>query len=294
MTTPSSQAGERLLIVNADDFGLTPGVCEAVLVAHERGIVTSTSALVVGPAWDQYASALASSGIGVGAHLCVVGEDPPVLSASEVPTLVNAIGRFPLTWKQFVVRAAMGRVDTADLRREFAAQIERMTQAGVRLTHIDSHQNLHQWPQVSSVLFELAAEHGIGAARVTRSSSWSPPALGVRVLGGRFERACRRAGVVTPAGSTGLDEAGRLSLPTLTAAIARLGQSGVATAEVASHPGLADDPARERYEWGYRWSEEFEALQHPSARAAVESAGFELGDFGDLVTQARRRGDAKA
>lgn len=273
----------RLLVVNADDFGLTPGVCEAVLMAHESGIVTSTSALVVAPAWRRYAVPLASSGLGVGAHLCVVGEDPPLLSAAEVPSLVDAQGRFALTWKEFVLRSMLGRIDTDDLRREFAAQMEAVTAAGVRLTHIDSHQNLHQWPQIAAVVFELAATHRVRAARCTRSDGWGPAKVGVRVLARRFERSCRRRGIAVPDASSGLDEAGQLTLARLRDAIGRLGAAHAATAELATHPGIADDPDRSRYDWGYRWPEEYAAVCDPAARRAVEQAGFELGDFGDLV-----------
>ena len=281
---PSSALDDgRLLIVNADDFGITPGVCDAVLAAHERGIVTSTSALVVAPAWARYAAALAGSGIGVGLHLCVVGEDPPVLSAREVPSLVGSDGRFPQTWRQFIARSATGRVDTDDLRREFAAQHERIEQSGVRLTHLDSHQNLHQWPQVSRLVLELASQHRIGAVRVTRSRGWAPGALGTRVLGARFARSAQRASLAWPEASTGLDEAGRLSLPNLVAALERLAASDGRSAELATHPGLAVDPERDRYRWGYWWAEEFEALCHRTTRQTVDRLGFHLGDFSDLV-----------
>ena len=48
----------RLLIVNADDYGLTSGVCRAIVHAHREGIVTSTSALAIGPAFGANASLL--------------------------------------------------------------------------------------------------------------------------------------------------------------------------------------------------------------------------------------------
>ena len=78
----------RLLVVNADDMGLTPGVCRAVRRAHADGIVTSTSVLAVGTAFDEAATAVREAGdLGLGAHLAIVGEDRPLLSAREVPTL---------------------------------------------------------------------------------------------------------------------------------------------------------------------------------------------------------------
>lgn len=280
----------RVLIVNADDYGLTPGVCDAVLRAHEQGVVTSTSALVVAPAWAARSRALGSSGIGVGVHFCAVGEDPPLLGASEVPSLVDGRGRLPLTWKQFVRRAAAGRVDPADLRREFAAQLELAQASGARLTHVDSHQNLHHWPSVGAVVLELAGAAGLRAARVARARRTTVAGAGLAVLGRRFERACRRAGVATPAASGDLAQSGHVTVDRFRATVAALGASAAPSAEIALHPGTAADPDRSRYRWGYDWPAELATACDPSAREAVQRAGFRLGDFADLVAVERVRG----
>ena len=118
---------------------------------------------------------------------------------------------------------------------------------------------------------------------MTRSRGWSPGAIGTRALGSRFARNAAAASVACPEASTGLDEAGRLSLPNLLAALDRLAASDGRSAELATHPGLATDPERDRYRWGYWWPEEFEALCHRTTRRAVERLGFTLGDFGDLI-----------
>jgi len=279
----SPDRGRRVLIVNADDYGLTPGVSAGILRAHRHGIVSSTTALAVGPAFAAHAPALVDSGLPTGAHLGVVGEDPPVLSAREVPSLVDEHGRFPLTWKTFVRRAALGRIDPDDLRHEFRAQLDVLRSAGVDPTHIDAHQNLHLWPTVTTVVLELAREQRIPALRLTRTRQWSPTSFGVRTLSAVLERRARRAGMVVPAASTGLDEAGHLDPARLVASIASLAASGAASAELATHPGEADDPDRVRYRWGYTWPDELEALCSPAAREAVRRSGFELGSFAELV-----------
>ena len=273
----------RLLIVNADDFGLTPGVCRGILAAQAQGVVTSTTALAVAPAFDAWAGELRDSGLAVGAHLCAVGEDPPVLTAAEVPTLVDSNGRFPLTWRQFLLRAARGGIDPDDLSREFSAQLDLLQGAGLTLTHVDAHQNLQLWPMVARVALDLAQERGIAAVRVTRSSKWGPTAAGVRILSSALQRRARSAGMVFPAGSTGLDEAGHLELDRLVAAVERLGRSGARTAEIAVHPGEPDDPDRSRYRWGYQWADELSALCAPRVRRAVAEAGFRLGSFAELA-----------
>ena len=284
---PAGDPGDdrRILIVNADDFGLTAGVCRGVLEAHERGAVTSTSALVVAPAFDGYSAALRDSGLAVGAHFAAVGEDPPLLSAREVPTLVDSSGRFPLTWQQFVRRAAMGAIDTDDLRREFAAQFDKLRHAGVTVTHLDSHQNLHLWPQVATVLFELAAAHHIRALRMVRSSRATPTALGVRSLSTILERRAIRAGMAYPQASTGLDEVAPLDSARMLGAIGRLSRSGARTAELVTHLGQDPDPDRSRYRTRFRWSEELAAVCDPHVHRAIGEAGFRLGSFADLRTE---------
>ena len=150
--------------------------------------------------------ALRDSGLAVGAHLAVVGEDPPVLTAAEVPTLVDDRGRFPLTWGGFLSRAARGAVDRDDLDREFSAQVAVLRDAGLELTHVDAHQNLHLWPTVAAAALDLARREGIRALRVTRSASWSVRSAGVRTLSALLQRRARRAGLAFPAAS---DRAGR-------------------------------------------------------------------------------------
>ena len=150
--------GVTRLVVNADDLGLTRGVNRAIVRAHRDGIVTSTSLLAVAREFDHAVSLLHENpALDVGAHLAIVGEDPPLLSAAEVPTLVGRSGSFPLSYRTVVARSAAGRIDPADVRRELTAQLERIRAAGLAVSHLDTHQHLHLWPAVGSVVAELAA-----------------------------------------------------------------------------------------------------------------------------------------
>jgi predicted glycoside hydrolase/deacetylase ChbG (UPF0249 family) len=274
--------GPRLLIVNADDYGLTQGVSRAILAAAEDGIVTSTSALAVAPAFAATAGWLAATDVGVGAHLALVGEDPPLLSAGEVPSLVDGTGAFSTSWRQLLPRVAAGRVDPADVRRELAAQLEAIQGAGLRVTHVDSHQHVHLWPSLGAIVLEVAAAAGIGAVRIIRSTSRSPIGLTVGRLGRRFEQRATAAGFRWPASATGLDEAGALAGARMVEAIDRLGRSDAPSVELATHPGEAGDGDLDRYRWGYRWAEELDALRSPAARDAVARHGFRLGTYADL------------
>lgn len=281
----SATAPERLLIVNADDFGLTDGVCRAIVRAHRDGIVTSTSVLAVGPAFTRGAPMLDDvPGLGVGVHLAAVGEDPPVLSAREIPTLVDEHGRFPLSWRQFLPRMALRRIDLADLEREFTAQGEAVRAAvgAGRVTHLDTHQHLHLWPRIDSLVCRLARAWGVPGVRVTRSVGAGVTGRLVNLLGARLDRRARRAGLAVPEMFAGFDEAGGVTAPRLVGVIDQLAATGAATAEIGVHPGEHDDRDLARYEWGYRWGDELDALTAPHVREAVERAGFRLGSFAAL------------
>jgi predicted glycoside hydrolase/deacetylase ChbG (UPF0249 family) len=271
-----------LLIVNADDFGLTRGVSHAILRAGEAGVVTSTSALANGSALAACAGALRDSGLGVGAHLALVGEQGPVLSAREIPTLVDARGRLATGWRPFLGRCASGRVDGGDVRREFSAQIERLRSHGLTLTHLDTHQNLHLWPSIAAATIDVAHAHDVPAIRVTRSAGWSPIALAVRVFAARLEARARKAAVMFPAATAGFDEAGRLDLARLRSALDRFTRVAATSAELVTHPSEDGDAELDALGWNYRGHDELDALVSTDARRAVERAGFRLGTFADL------------
>ena len=274
---------QPILVVSADDFGLTERVSEGILDAHEHGVVTSASVIAVAPAFESSAKRLRDvPTLGVGAHLTVVGEDPPLLSAREIPSLVDSRGRFWANWRSFVPRAAAGRIDPDDLRREFGAQLDAIRAAGLEVDHFDTHQNVHLWPSVSDVLLELGDANGVHAIRVMRSDARGPIGITVRRLARRLEGQLRQRHWAWTGAATGLDEAGSIGLGEMVEAVGRLAATGAASAELATHPGLPDDPERERYRWNYKWDAEFNALCSETIRIAIDELGFRLGTFADL------------
>src|SRR6476620_6857839 len=236
-----------LLIVNGDDFGLTPGTSRGIVEAYRHGILRSTSMLAVAPAFELAASLATSGdadGLGIGAHLALVGEDPPLLGADEAPTLVDRRGNFAGSWRVFFRRVVARRVDAADIRRELSAQLERLTGVGVPLTHLDTHQHLHLWPLVRDVVVDLAVEHRVPALRVPGSRATGPVGVVVRRRAAELRRAAADAGLSTPDRFAGLDEGGHLDDAALCGAVAALGDglSAGGAAELGCHPGQADDP----------------------------------------------------
>ncbi|MEJ3655413.1 ChbG/HpnK family deacetylase [Actinomycetes bacterium KLBMP 9759] len=275
----------RLLIVNADDYGLTPAISRGILACHDAGVVTSVSVLATGPAVAATAPWLADRPrLDVGAHLAAVGEDPPLLTAREIPTLVDRRGAFRMSWRSFVLAVAAGRVDPDDIAREFGAQLDRLIgDLGLRPRHLDTHQHLHLCPPVARVVTELAVRRGIRAVRVPTSAAHGPRALGVRLWSRALAARLRAAGLVFPAAFGGLDEAGRLTHDRAQALIARLAAGSATSIEVNCHPGTPTAADRARYAWDYSWEAEVAALTDPRLRHAIDRLGLRLGGYADLA-----------
>jgi predicted glycoside hydrolase/deacetylase ChbG (UPF0249 family) len=130
----------KLLIIHADDAGLSHSENMATIQALEKGIVNSYSIMVSCPWFYEMAQyAKNNPNVDNGIHLTLTCEWEnyrfgPVLPASEVPSLVDADGYFYKT-RQELRRCA----SVEDVAKELNAQIEKAYKFGLQPTHIDSH-----------------------------------------------------------------------------------------------------------------------------------------------------------
>ncbi|MCB1013549.1 MAG: ChbG/HpnK family deacetylase [Acidimicrobiales bacterium] len=265
------------VMVNADDYGLTEGTARAILRAHRDGVVTATSVLTVAPAFATTARWLGDApDLAPGLHLAAVGEDPPLLSAREVPTLVDRRGRFALSSVRLTPRLALGRIDPADLEREFQAQHDAFVDAvGRRPSHVDSHHNLHLWPSVAAVVARLSPRWGVPVVRLPWSRRRAPVGVGVRHLARGLARRLDGAGLAHPDRYFGIDEGGQLDTPALLGLVRHLDRGAPprpgAVVEIAVHPGEPGDADLDRYPWpGARRDAELAGLTAPALRAALD------------------------
>jgi hopanoid biosynthesis associated protein HpnK len=160
-----TEAAERLLIVNADDFGRSAAVNGGIIEAFQQGILTSASLVAMGAEFDQAVElARQNPGLGIGIHL-VLNEHDPALPAAEIPSLVGSDGKFRSRGQQFVKMAADPRMRD-DAFREWDAQIKKVLAAGIKLEHIDGHGHCHAHPRVAGVVVELAKRYGIEHVRL--------------------------------------------------------------------------------------------------------------------------------
>jgi hopanoid biosynthesis associated protein HpnK len=165
-TTIFESMTEHLVIINADDFGASEEVNEAIIRAHREGILTSCSLMVTGAAFEQAVRlAKENPNLGVGIHLVtVVGRS--VLPHAEIPALVDEQGNFSNDPNAAGVKYYFSPSARRQLRKELAAQFERFHQTGLKLSHIDGHLHLHVHPVIFKTALKLGAKYGAKRMRV--------------------------------------------------------------------------------------------------------------------------------
>ena len=165
LRTPNSRCR---LIVNADDFGRSHSINEAVIRAHREGILTSASLMVNEPGFDE-AVALARQNpkLGVGLHLSLLCAHS-ALSPEKIPGLVNARGEFSNNPVGVGFRYFFNRSLREPLRAEIHAQFARFHATGLPLDHVNGHLHLHLHPVIFHILMEDAEKLGIRHLRFTR------------------------------------------------------------------------------------------------------------------------------
>jgi len=288
--------GPATVIVNADDFGLCHAVNEGVAEAFDRGIVTSASLLAPGDAFDEAAAlARARPALDLGVHLTLT-QTRPLSPPTDIPSLVTKEGRFPPDWRSFLARYLRGGVRRRHIETELRAQIERVRQAGLDISHLDSHQHLHMLPGVLPIVVRLAAEYGVGALRYPnqRRSHTVGGGVGARLRrraeGAALRLLCRSGrrlvaanGLLVPDDFRGFSEAGAWDEESLAGALSDL--DGGLT-EIGCHPG-ADDGIDDELHWGYHWERELRAFTSPEVAAAIEQNHVLLATYRDRLAEAR-------
>lgn len=158
---------KKQLIINADDFGIHPAVNEAVRKAATEGILTSTSLMAGGDAFDEAVEmARSMPSLGIGIHLTLVGGIKSVLPPSEVPSLTWDNGVFCYDYGKLIVRDLEGKILLSEVYAEWDAQIQKIMNTGLPVTHMDGHQHMHMWPHFYPIARDLAKKYHISCMRV--------------------------------------------------------------------------------------------------------------------------------
>ena len=235
----------KYLITNADDFGFTRDVNEGIVHAHRQGILTATTLMATGAAFD-HAVGLARENpeLDVGVHLVLVGSEG-----------------YPATVARLV--ASLGRIRIYD---ELARQIGKVLDAGIRPTHLDTHKHTHLLPPVLAAVARLAEEFKIPWVR--------------RPLASPLQGVLTRHGCRTTDHFAGFAITGRYDAARLAKLIRRLPEG---VTEFMCHPGFCTaelERAHTRLKASRR--QELDALTSPEVRAALQESNVVLTRYAAL------------
>jgi chitin disaccharide deacetylase len=293
----------KRLIINADDFGLTPGVNRAIVELNTAGVLSSATLMANGPFFAEAVHlGFAQTTLAVGCHV-VFTDGTPVLPPSEIPSLMDpgepagnssgrSPGRFRPTVGAFVSDLLRGRIRGAELEAEAIAQIRRIQSSGLHVTHVDTHKHTHVFRHVLRPLLRAARQCEVRAVRNPFEPIWSvraTPRAGwlrwvqvhaLRAACMGFDRIARQMGVSTTDGAIGL-----LATGTLDRALLRslLGAIPDGTWELVCHPGY-QDRALEETATRLRASRDIErkALLEAVPLVLSREHDFSLINFGEL------------
>lgn len=148
-------------ILNADDFGQTESCTKAIYEAFEKGLITDTTMVANGEAME-LAFALAPKLRGrIGVHLNLTEGTALTPEIRQNPKFVLN-GCFTDYFKgRDHYFCPLSRQDRQDLYTELTAQVDRLVDGGIRISHADSHHHIHWNWMLAPIIFRVCREHGI-------------------------------------------------------------------------------------------------------------------------------------
>lgn len=281
---------EKSLIVHADDFGLHESINEAVENAHRKGVLTSTSLVVNGDAFEHAIEiAKRNKDLGVGLHLTLIGEKP-VSPPERVESIVDAEGRLYENHIQFCLKILRKKALLKDIIVEVKAQLDKFYATGLIPTHIDSHRHLHFFPQIFYALKPILLKYNIKKMRYLNIPffEFNRGNTLKKILAVFFKCFCM---INTDKYKHqnffyGFFNSGHLDKNYLLYLLRKLNPG---TSEINFHPGLNNHDIREKYKiWGMHlsgmpdWETEFHLLVDEELKALIRRNNITLINYSNL------------
>jgi predicted glycoside hydrolase/deacetylase ChbG (UPF0249 family) len=269
----------KRLVVNADDFGFTPDINEGIVEAHRDGILTATTLMANGEAFeDAVRLAAAVPSLDIGCHLTLIGGRSLLAPYNPLPSSVP----------ELLVSIVSRQIPIYD---ELAAQVRKIQAAGIVPTHLDTHKHTHLAPPVLDAVARLSQHFGIpwvrrpfdlpltaagGEARILKRAV----SRSLEALRGRFHRVLSQRDCRATDHFAGFQLTGRFRTSELVQLIGALPEGST---ELMCHPGrcrssLRNAPTRLKESR----EEELHALTSPEARQALRESQVQLVNYRDL------------
>lgn len=281
----------KQIIVNADDFGRHQLMNAAVEKGIKEGCLRSATLMPGGRAFeDAVRIGQTYPELGVGIHFTMVN-GYPILPPEEIPSLVTAEGVFWPDHMSFVKKYFTGQIKLSELKKELAAQLAKVQAAGLKISHVDSHQHLHTLPGIIDFVLDLAKGAGIKAIRIPKTPVKAEESelnslgqligrAGLATLANMAAAKARRKGFVMPDYFAGLVAGGAVDAASLREICRKL-RNG--TTEVMMHPGVNNRILSKETQWEHDYEGELHAIVSPEVMAVLHKQHVEIGNFNFLT-----------
>lgn len=279
---------------------MTRGINRAIVEAASNGIVTSTTLMATASAFDDAVGLVSAleSRVSVGCHVVLL-DGSPVLAPTSVPSLLQPgsdNAEFRVKLNDFAGAALLNKLSPKEVEAEATAQLQRLQECGIKISHFDCHKHAHMFPAVLRSILRAAKSRGVSAVRNPFGQLFPLPASRIlrnpklwrrvaemgmlRSYAANFKSEVERHGLRAPDGSVGILDTGTLDLESFLVILEDLPEG---TWEFVCHPGYNDaelDQVRTRL----RQSRETElsVLTSPEASTALAQMGIELISYREL------------
>jgi len=248
-----------MLRIIADDLGLHPSVNDGIIFLLKQRKIDGASLMANGHAFGDALEKLKNvNEPGIGIHFALVEEK----SISGI--------NLPRNHKVFFIKYVLGLIKLSDIKKELKAQLDKITDAGIRPGFINSHQYLHLLPGIMDIVVKLAVEYKIPSIRIVNESvNFSGGKLFrkaqlvfLNFLSGMAKKKIEKAGIRHNDFFVGFINAGNISADDLEYADNLAKKYPDKAVEFGCHPGHENNDLQNKYKhWGdYNWEKELNLL----------------------------------
>lgn len=230
--------------------------------------------------------ALENPDLSVGVHISLVGEKA-LLPYSKTNNFISEDNMLPSSYTEFMKDLLLNKFPLSQIKDEIFAQVQKVIDAGIKPTHIDSHQHLHAYPKLFEIFTQAAKEFDIKTIRIpfeqngvnmSRYSFRGLQLFILKTLASKARVIAKKSGLNYADHFWGIGMSGNINEDNLleTIKILKIGVN-----EIMCHPGISDKVLRKKYQWGYSWDDELNALQSENVKAALKCYNIILSNFNE-------------
>lgn len=281
----------RKVIVNADDFGLCRGVNEGIILAHQKGILTSATLMANMPGFEHAVElSRQNKRLGVGVHLNIV-RGQPVSPVNKVRSLLNSEDYFFSNVFLILEKLMLRKIHLKEIEREFRAQIEKLLKNNIKISHFDSEKHVHSLPSLFKIIIKLGKEYDIRRIRYINEVCFSLPLIQsfesffISLSCSFMKKRIKENGIMITDKFYGICHSGRMSSLKIKKILSCLEQGVI---EIMVHPGFITQELKglekkigSYYINKYR-EKELNALLNPELKEIIKERKIHLISFSEL------------